>query len=251
MIRRAVYVVLVILVLASSATAAVNLYTRQRPHAHAAQEPVKVPTAEEVPIEVSFPVTIVEPTVSPEGDTKVVWNTVKVSANAIPVFWQKYGVETPPTVVHGVLGGDPEDPDTCHSSGNNENPFAWSCHKMHPERSVYPLDTLTDDIYAKVGYVGIAMIVGHEFGHIVLPAVDHDAYLGEPDLIELRADCAGGAFLQWLTAGELKGTKIELNEVNTAIDTRFSPGKGNWEGRRAAYHFGMANDPKACATYTP
>ncbi|MCV7194104.1 hypothetical protein [Mycolicibacterium brumae] len=102
-------------------------------------------------------------------------------------------------------------------------------------------------VQSVVGDLGMAVVIGHEAGHLALPKLDPSVDTGG-DLEERRADCAAGAYMKRIANGQ---SFVFTNPSKADLDTARTQ-MMNTPARQAAYDFGwnagMATD---CVTYQP
>lgn len=102
-------------------------------------------------------------------------------------------------------------------------------------------------VQSVVGDLGMAVVIGHEAGHLALPMLDPSVDTGG-DLEERRADCAAGAYMRRIADGQ---SFVFTNPSKSDLDNARAQ-MMNTDARKQAYDFGWnATMPTDCVSYQP
>lgn len=191
----------------------------------------------------STPAAAPVPTQAP-ADVPPQYTALAQTINAIvadnAAFWAGFGPALSPS---GFIVDEADDGPCRKPQAETKTP-AWACSKQK-------VMTFNGPVMSKVQAavpenLGMAVVIGHEAGHIALPMLDPGTNTGG-DLEERRADCASGAFMRWTADGNSASIPTpSATDLATARRKMMQT-----SDRQAAYDHGWSSGALSCTTYQP
>jgi predicted metalloprotease len=153
--------------------------------------------------------------------------------------------------------GDPSESIPCVSNASEIRGNAFYC----PPRDIVAYDrvNLLPDLQEKFGPLLVAMVLAHEWGHIIQTksGVNPDRTI----VRETQADCYAGAWIRWALAGQAPHFQVDRKDLDTALagyllfrdpvgaSANDEQAHGNGFDRISALQEGFENDVNHCKTF--
>lgn len=179
------------------------------------------------------------PAIPPRYNTLI--DAVKDASHAAKLYFKEQGLPMGDVMIKAALEQDSVP--SCTPNDPGAYPAAWACSNNDPREIVFHLPSSTRKVFGPGGNPGVAIAIGHEYGHMALPMMDRRADTGGRKE-ERRADCVAGAFMMWYS----QNGGPTINQVRNVV-AKMYPDQGGVSANRLAIEHGMANGLGSCVTY--